>query len=150
MEKLILTDADTVRFTKMVQKIKFFAAINMGLLEKILNRITLYQCRKGEKICRQGDPADAFYVVNEGKLAVSVREAFLFSKTLARLGPGDCFGEMALLTRAPRNATVTCEEDSKVFALLVDNFDQVLQENPAFSSEIKKLAADRQFEINHK
>ena len=150
MEKITLTDDDSVRFTKMVQKIKFFASINMGLLEKILNRINLYQCRKGEKICRQGDPGDAFYVVSEGRLKVSVREAFLFSRTLAHFTPGDCFGEMALLTREPRNATVTCEEDSKVFALLVDNFDQVVSENPAFSSEIKRLAADRQFGLLHK
>ena len=150
MDKLPLTDADTVRFTHMVQKIRFFANMNTGVLEKILNRINYYHCRKGDKICRQGDPGDAFYVVSEGKLAVTVREGFLFSKTLAHFGPGDCFGEMALLTREPRNATVTCEEDSKVFALLVDNFDQVLADNPAFAAEIKRIAADRQFELKHK
>ena len=150
MKKLAITDTDSIQFTKIVKKIKLFAAMNMGLLEKILNRINYYQCEKGEKVCKQGDPGDAFYVVNEGKLQVSVREAFLFSRTLAHLGPGDCFGEMALLTRDPRNATVTCEEDSKIFVLMVENFDQVLAENPAFALEIKKLAADRQFELKHK
>ncbi|HNW45392.1 MAG TPA: cyclic nucleotide-binding domain-containing protein [Elusimicrobiales bacterium] len=150
MKKLVITDADSVQFTKVVKKIKLFASMNMGLMEKILNRIAYYQCDKGEKVCKQGGPGDAFYVVNEGKLEVSVREAFLFSRTLAHLGPGDCFGEMALLTREPRNATVTCEEDSKIFVLMIENFDQVLEENPTFATEMKKLAADRDFELKHK
>ncbi|OGR44577.1 MAG: hypothetical protein A2X35_00510 [Elusimicrobia bacterium GWA2_61_42] len=150
MKKLPLTDADTVQFTKMVKKINFFASMNMGLLEKILSRITYYQYDGGEKVCRQGDPGDTFYVVSEGKLKVTVREAFLFSRTLATFGPGDCFGEMALLERKPRNATVACEADSKIFILTADHFDQVLAENPAFKQEIKRLAADRRFELDHK
>jgi len=150
MNKLPLTDADTVQFTKMVKKINFFASMNMGLLEKILSRINHYQYAAGEKICRQGDPGDTFYVVSEGKLKVSVREAFFLSRTLATLGAGDCFGEMALLERKPRNATVSCEENSKVFVLTADHFDQVLAENPSFKAEISRLAADRRFELDHK
>jgi CRP-like cAMP-binding protein len=150
MNKLPLTDADTVQFTRMVKKINFFASMNMGLLEKILNRITYYQYKAGEKVCRQGDNGDTFYVVSEGKLKVSVREAFLFSRQLAVFGPGDCFGEMALLERKPRNATVTCDEDSKIFVLTADHFDQVLAENPSFKQEISRLASDRRFELDHK
>lgn len=150
MKKLPLTDADTVQFTKMAGKIKFFAAMNMGLLEKILNRITLYQYDSGEKVCRQGDPGDTFFVVGEGRLKVSVREAFFLSRTLAHFGPGDCFGEMALLDRAPRSATVVCEEPSKIFVLMAAQFDQVLAENPSFAEEIKKLASGRKFELGHK
>jgi CRP-like cAMP-binding protein len=150
MNKLPLTDADTVQFTKMVKKINFFASMNMGLLEKILSRITYYQYKAGEKVCRQGDPGDTFFVVSEGRLKVSVREAFLFSRELATFGPGDCFGEMAMLERKPRNATVACAEDSKVFILTADHFDQVLVENPAFKAEISRLAADRRFELDHK
>lgn len=150
MNKLPLTDADTVLFTKLVRKINFFASMNMSLLEKILNRITYYQYGKGEKVCRQGDPGDTFFVVAEGKLKVSVREAFLFSRTLATFSAGDCFGEMALLERKPRNATVTCEEDSRIFILTAEHFGQVLAENPSFAQEIKQLAKDRQFELDHK
>jgi len=150
MKKLPLTDADTVLFTKLVRKINFFASMNMGLLEKILSRINYYQYDKGEKVCRQGDPGDSFYVVSDGKLKVSVREAFLFSRTLAAFGQGDCFGEMSLLERKPRNATVACEEDSKIFILTADHFEQVLKENPSFAQEIKLLAKNRQFELDNK
>ncbi|PIS47921.1 MAG: hypothetical protein COT17_00975 [Elusimicrobia bacterium CG08_land_8_20_14_0_20_51_18] len=146
MEKLPMTDADMVRFTKAVKGIKFFAAMNMGLLEKILNRIGYYRYGKGEKVCRQGEIGDAFYVVSEGRLSVKVSSALIFSKKLAELGPGGCFGEMSLLERKPRNATVVCEETSKLFALTFEHFDRVLNENPAFREEIKKLAAERKFE----
>ena len=148
MKKLVLTDADTVEFGSMVRNIKFFASMNMGLLEKVLNRITLYQYDKGEKVCRQGETGDSFYVVRSGRLSVSVKNGFFSaSKKVAELGPGDCLGEMALLNREPRNATVVCEEDAKLFVLLSDNFDQVVDENPAFREEIKKLSAERRFEL---
>lgn len=150
MEKLPITDAETVQFTKIVRSIKFFANINLGVLEKILARVNYYKCGKGEKVCRQGDPGDAFYVINEGKLRVSIREAFFFSKTLAELGRGACFGEMALLTREPRSADVTCVEESRLFVLTVDDFDNVLAGNPTFAAEIRKIASDREFELRHK
>ena len=149
MEKLAITEADTVRFTKVVQKIKLFSSMNMGILEKVLNRIYLYKFNPGEKICRQGDPGDAFYVVDEGKLRVCVREAFFFYKTLAILGPGDCFGEMALLNREPRNATVICKEPSKVFVLMANEFDKVLTENPVFASQIRRIANERSFDLKY-
>ncbi|MBI4350038.1 MAG: cyclic nucleotide-binding domain-containing protein [Elusimicrobia bacterium] len=148
MKKLPLTDADTVLFTKLVKKINFFASMNMALLEKILNRIEYRLYGGGEKVCRQGEPGDAFFVVAEGKLKVSVREAFLFSRTLATLGTGDCFGEMSLLERKDRNATVACDEGSKIFVLTADHFSQVLTENPSFAQEIKRLAKERQVELD--
>ena len=151
MEKLRIKEFDTVQFTKMVRKIKLFSSMRMDLLEKILAWVGLHGYKKGEKICRQGDPGDSFYVVAEGKLGVSVKNGlFSFSKKVAELGPGGCFGEMALLSRAPRTATVACEEPSKLFVLLADHFDAAMAQNPAFAEEIRKLSSDRKFELDHK
>ncbi|PKM97661.1 MAG: hypothetical protein CVU79_07440 [Elusimicrobia bacterium HGW-Elusimicrobia-3] len=151
MQKLPITDNESILFTKIVRKINFFASMNMGLLEKILGHIAYYSFDKGEKICRQGDPGDSFYVVAEGKLGVSVKSGFFsFSRKVAELGPGSCFGEMALLSRAPRTATVACEEPAKLFVLLADHFDAAMAQNPAFAEEIRKLAADRKFDLDHK
>ncbi|HAH30996.1 MAG TPA: hypothetical protein DCL44_01640 [Elusimicrobia bacterium] len=149
MKKLPITDADAIEFGKVMRKTNLFASISIGLAEKILNRVNVYQYDKDEKVCRQGGEGDSFYVVKEGRLRVSVREGFVFSKVIASLAPGDCFGEMALLKRAPRNATVTCEENSKLFVLLADSFAQALGENPAFAEEMKKIASERGFELKH-
>ncbi len=138
---------DWVPFLK---KASFFSPFNEEELGQIAGRMVLLSLPKGAVIFRQGDPGDTFFVVAEGKLKVSVREAFLFSRTLATFGPGDRFGEMAMLERKPRNATVTCEEASRIFSLSAEHFEQVLAENPAFSTEIKQLAKDRRFELDHK
>ncbi|KAF0124185.1 MAG: small-conductance mechanosensitive channel [Elusimicrobia bacterium] len=148
MKKLQLTDAETVLFTRISRKINFFARMNMGLLEEILKRIEYYQFDKGEKVCRQGEPGDSFYVVAEGRLGVRVKTGLIFSRKVAELIPGDCFGEMALLTRAPRTATVACEEESKLFILKVDHFEEAVKQNPAFAEEIKKLADARKSALN--
>ena len=147
MEKLTLTNTDIQEFGVMAKKMKIFVAMNIAIVEKILNRITLYKYSKGEIICRQGGEGDSFFVVREGKLRVSTREGFFFSRTLAHLSPGDCFGEMALLNHVPRNVTVSCMEDSKIFVLMADTFDQMLAENPAFSDEIKRISTERSFEL---
>lgn len=151
MKRLPVTDNEVVLFTKMVRSINLFASMNMGLLESILRHINYFEFDPQEVVCRQGDAGDSFYVVAEGRLSVKVKSGFFSSaKQVAELKPGDCFGEMALLLRAKRNATVTCEEPSKLFVLLADHFDAAAKQNPAFAEEIKHLAADRKFELDHK
>lgn len=146
MEKLRMREYDTVQFTRMVRKIKLFAQMQMGLLEKILAWVSLYGYKKGEKICRQGDIGDSFFVIYEGSVTVTVRKWGLFSRRLAVLGPGDCFGEMALLRQAHRNATVTCNEDTRVFVLLAEHFSDALAGNAVFAEEVRRLALEREFE----
>jgi len=138
-----------VEFSRLVREINFFSALNIGLLEKVLACVLLYGYRRGEKVCRQGDPGDACYVVRSGRLRVETDGAFgLFSKKVAELGPGDLFGEMSLLRRHPRSATVVCLEDTEVFVVLADSFNAVISQNPAFRAEMRRLTAERSFELS--
>ncbi|RPH50153.1 MAG: cyclic nucleotide-binding domain-containing protein [Desulfobacteraceae bacterium] len=151
MKKLHVSQEDVARFTHLVRKTGLFARMNMGLMEKILAHVAIYEYSKGEKICKQGGPGDSFYVVYSGRLGVSVRKGRLsFSKQVADLAAGDCFGEMALLNRASRTATVETLEDSKVFVLLADHFEAAIADNTEFKNEIKALAAERKFELDNK
>jgi CRP-like cAMP-binding protein len=123
----------------------------MAMLERILDGIQLYECDRGEKICVQGEPGDTFFVVQKGALTVSVRKGKLsMPKKIATLGPGDCFGEMALLHQAPRNATVACDSVSRLFVLPASHFQAVLDQNPGFAKEINDLASSRQSELDRK
>src|ERR1035437_9678906 len=135
MHKLVASNADINEFTNMARKGSFFSQMTVGLLEKIFAFVMLFEYKKGEKICKQGGPGDAFYLVYSGELSVSVKKGFLSSsKKVAEPGHGDFFGQMALLENAPRNATVEADDDSKVFVLLAEHFNEVARGNLEFVS----------------
>jgi cAMP-dependent protein kinase regulator len=78
----------------------------------------------GDVVIRQGDPGDAFYVIGSGQAEVTRNGAHIVT-----LGPGEHFGELALLNDAPRNATVTAQTPLRVFRLDRDGFDAVVAED---------------------
>jgi len=151
MQRLIKSVDESVEFSRLVRDIHFFSALNIALMEKVLACVLLYKYERGEKVCRQGEAGDSCYVVRSGRLNVVLDGGlWLFSKKVAELGPGDFFGEMALLSKQPRSATVVCREDTELFVILADSFRAVVSQNSAFRAEIKQLIAERTFELTGK
>jgi CRP-like cAMP-binding protein len=89
----------------------------------------------GETICRQGDRADAMYVVQEGCLAV-VREEDGVETPIARLGPGEIVGEMALFDRETRSATVRAAGTARVLTLDKRAFLRQIHDDPTLAWRI--------------
>lgn len=145
MEKLTMTDPDFAALAKAMRKVDFFAPLTLGQLEQIIPYIMLCRYQAGETVFSQGDPGDAFYIVLDGSVSVRLKRFLFLTKTVAQLGPGDFFGEMALLSSDPRSATVVCEADTRLFVLLSADFSFVLKKNPAFAAEMKKVADRRKF-----
>ena len=72
---------------------------------------------------QQGEPADRFYIIESGTFTVSQAPApGAPPEVLRTLGPDDVFGELGLLNRTPRTATVTADTDGVVLALGADDF----------------------------
>jgi putative ABC transport system ATP-binding protein len=97
----------------------------------------------GTVVVRQGDPGDKFYVIRSGRVDVIVSDGAT-AKVVATLGKGDFFGEAALLTGAPRNATVVAKEDLEVYSLSKEDFQAVIAASATFEEELRKALFERQ------
>ncbi len=85
--------------------------------------------REGDIVIKQGDDGDFFYVITKGQCHVT-RETPLNQEgiKLAELGPGDTFGEEALISETTRNATVTMATDGSLMRLGKDDFKKLLND----------------------
>lgn len=150
MDKLPMSDAEFGALAKVLRKVDFFAPMTIGQMEKVLPYIMLYSYSPDETVFSQGSKGDAFYIVHAGRVAVQIKKGwFSFKKTVTTLGPGDFFGEMALLSSDPRSATVMTLEPTRLFVLLQADFQYILKENAAFEQEVQKIAARRKFTASH-
>jgi rhodanese-related sulfurtransferase len=98
------------------------AAIAQVVQEKVVPANTI--------IYRQGDPGDSFYIIHSGKIRVFLSGEDGVETDLNQLGPGDCFGEIALLTEEPRTGDIEALEETHLFVLTKEEFDRVLKEHP--------------------
>jgi hypothetical protein len=97
----------------------------------------------GETIFRQGDPGDFIYKLIDGEVEV-IREEAGEEKVLARLGPGEFFGEAALLTEAPRNATIRTLSPVNAVKIARDDFTTLYAHLPDFRQRIEAVSKERQ------
>ena len=131
MKPLPVLPADTVRFSQIVRGLHFFGSMDMLLLERVLEGLELREYGRGEKVCTQGEAGDFFFVVRDGRLAVTVRRGGLsLPKRIARLGPGDCFGEMALIDLQPRSASVRALVDCCAIELATAELYRLFERDP--------------------
>jgi CRP-like cAMP-binding protein len=90
------------------------------------------------KVAREGDPHREFMVIVEGKAEVTRHGQYI-----ATLGPGDFVGEMSLLDRTERVATVTAVEPSTLLLMTGANFDMILRDQPAFARNLLTVVSRR-------
>jgi len=106
---------------------------------------------RGTVLFREGEPGGEMYVVHQGKVAISKRAGGA-EKVLTTLGQGQFLGEMSILNHAPRSATATCVEDSKLLVVDARTFEAMIRGNTEVALRmIRTLAArlaeaDRQIE----
>jgi putative ABC transport system ATP-binding protein len=93
------------------------------------------------RIIKQGDVGDKFYFIREGHVTVR-REGV--EAPIANLGPGDFFGEAALIKGESRNAHVDADENVVLFTLNKDQFTKAIDNQPTIDEEIRKALFDDQ------
>ena len=108
------------------------------ILEKVMQEFALIGQEKTipahTRIFQQGDPADSFYIINSGSVRIVRKCDDGLETELRKLGPSDSFGEVALLTGAPRSASVETLENSHLLVISRERFIQMLKDNPNIST----------------
>ena len=113
-------------------------ALQLSKTAKIVN------CFKGEQLIHHGEQADSMFLVSEGSLEVKIRDKSDQLITVASLWPGECVGEMSLLTGAPRSADVFAKADAVLVEIKKESVAPILESNPRLINEISELLAKRQ------
>ncbi len=113
----------------------------MGAEETLFQRFGK-EFAKGTILFREGEAGKDMYVLQSGRIAISKRVRDV-EKTLAVLGPGEFFGEMAIIANKPRNATATVSEDAKLLVIDSKTFEAMIRGNAEIAVRMIKKLAER-------
>lgn len=128
---------------------EFFSGLSDEDLREIASRLNRRVYPPTTTIVREGAPADRMFIIKQGRVDIKKRESSLgIDLTLASLGEGACFGEMALLAEGPRTASVVTVMTTEVFVLIREDFAWILKERPGISLALNKIFAHRIEEMN--
>ena len=130
------------RRTELLAGCPLFRGIDADGLASLAALATSVDFPAGHVIARQGEIGTGFFVIIDGAVRV-VRDGTV----VAKLGPGEFFGELSVLDRMPRNATVAAEAATTCLALASWDFEKVLLEQPALTLAILRGVAARLREV---
>lgn len=126
-----------LRTWELVAKVPFFHHIGASLIAEVARLLRSRDFPQGTVIMRRGEPGDCMYFVVEGEVEVQLQSGPLY------LGADQFFGELALLTGDPRNATIVAARDCTMLALDIVDFHELLARQPELARVIREEARKR-------
>ena len=115
-----------------------FAELPRRELEELAKMTEDLEVESGKVLCREGETAREFFVIVDGEVDVTKG-----GQHVRTLGPGDFFGEIALIEHVPRTATVTARSPLRFFVLTSQAFVSVLDRQPAVERQVLRALARR-------
>jgi putative ABC transport system ATP-binding protein len=134
---------ESMFISEFLKKCSLFQQQTPGELTEIAQKMARESFAGGAVIIRQGDVGDKFYLIRRGEVEVVVSED-QGEQVVAGLHQGEIFGEAALLTNQPRNATVRAKGDVEVYTLDKDNFLAALKSSISFKHQMLQIFATRE------
>ena len=122
----------------LLARLPFFAPLPAPVLESLAGRLWERHVAAGQEVFRQGAYGDAFYVIARGRA-----EVFVDERRVNEIGPGDYFGEIALLRDVPRTATVRANTDLELYALEGGDFVAAVSGHAAGAEQADLVVAAR-------
>src|SRR5438046_6743289 len=128
---------DTLRY------LPLFESLDDETARKLCQLLESIDCKAKMSLFRAGDEGDAMYLIERGKVRISVQGTDGREMTLAELSRGDFFGEMALLDGQRRSADAIVAEDSRLAVLSREHFLSFLRSSPDIALEMLTALANR-------
>jgi CRP-like cAMP-binding protein len=119
-----------------LKSVELCSGLKQPALELIARIASDETHKRGDKIFRHGEPGEKLYLILEGKVRISREIPGMGEEALAVLGPGQIFGEMALLDESPRSADANVHDKCRVLAVPRDGFDDLLYLNKELAYEV--------------
>ncbi len=122
--------------TELLQRVPLFSGLDPRELETIARTVHERTFNAGDAVASEGEGGVGFFVIREGQAKVEVG-----GNEVRTLGPGDHFGEIALITEGPRTATVTAASELKCYGLTPWEFRPLVQTNASIAWKLLKALA---------
>ena len=119
-----------------IAAIPLFQQLPVGAINKINEKLDVKLFQKNEEIFKKGEEGDAMFIIEQGQVKVDLENPVY-------LGPGDFFGEMALISNSPRNATLVATDDSKLFELKKSDLEELFDEHEVLFRELEETIKNR-------
>jgi CRP-like cAMP-binding protein len=129
---------------KQLKNMPLFSLVDENDLKGIADHLEEVSFEKDAVIIKEGDEGDGFYIIEDGLVNVLANLPDEEENIkLSRLKKGDYFGEMSLITGAPRSATIVAETDIKLLKLLKKDFDTYILNNSAITISLTHKLSER-------
>lgn len=136
--------ADALMICELLRGLDLFKSFTPAELTNTAERMKRRKYSPGETIIREGEAGDEFYVIARGEVDVLRRGDGRADPKVAVIDKGDFFGEQALITEAPRNATCIAKSEVEVYALAKEDFRRAFETSPSFRQQLQSIYFQRQ------
>jgi len=127
MGRQVTTKAAELKF---LRRVVLFKDLTEPYLVALSRRLRTRRLQRGEILFREGEPGRELFLIREGSVEISKPVMGGVDQTLARLGPGDFFGEMSLFDESKRSASVKAERDTVLLSLDRENLRGLIENSP--------------------
>ncbi len=126
-----------------LHNVSLFANLSTSELEPLAQLFITRKYREGEEIFAQGSPGNSLYIVRLGLISIEVTSVTGDTQAIAQYGPGQAFGEFALLDGLPRSAGAVARERSELMILTRPEFFMYLEKSPDVAINLVVLLSRR-------
>ncbi|MBA2475849.1 MAG: cyclic nucleotide-binding domain-containing protein [Actinobacteria bacterium] len=123
---------------ELLQRVPLFADLDRRELQQVAESMKQRTFKAGDVVAQEGSGGVGFFVIEDGQARVTVRGA-----ERGALGPGDYFGEIALISEGERSATVTAETDLRCYGMTPWNFRPLVEQNAGIAWKMLQILAQK-------